>query len=200
MEGLRRLPKRGRALRQVLPLVWGEGAMAAEMVEDGADQRHRLGGIVEDQLGEQAAPLARKLLPQPGIDDLGEGKLRLVAVHDACAGVDIGLHRIRRDEALAEAVNGRARHLVERRVRRLEIAVLFLRETLRQGDAKLGRDVVARKRSHKGPYPDEQLARGEFGEGHGGDMSWFDAPGQQHGDPARHDRGLARARAGLDEE
>ena len=31
-------------------------------------------------------------------------------------------------------------------------------------------------------------------------MFWFDASGQQHGDPARHDRSLARAGAGLDEE
>ena len=145
-------------------------------------------------------PSPAKLLPQPGIDDLGEGKLRLVAVHDACAGVDIGLHRIRRDEALAEAVNGRARHLVERRVRRLEIAVLFLRETLRQGDAKLGRDLASRERAHEGADPDQQLARRELGEGHGGDGLGRSTACQQHGDTARHDRGLARAGAGLDEE
>ena len=106
---------------------------------------------------------------------LREGEVCLIAVHHGRSGVDAGLHRIGGDEALAEAVNGRARHLVERRIRRREVAPLLVREAVRQGDAKLGRDVAGGERAHECPHPDQQLARGELGEGHGGDMSWFDA-------------------------
>ena len=168
-ERLRRLPECLPEFGQVLPLIGGEGPVTAEMVEDGAYQSESRGGIVEDQLGEQGVPLACQLLPQPGVGDLGEGKLRLVAVHHARAGVDIGFHRIGRDEALAETVNCRAGHLVERRVRCREIAPLLVREAPRQGDAKLGWNVAGCERAHKGPHPDEQLARGELGEGHSGD-------------------------------
>ena len=172
VEGLRCFPERGRALLQILPLVGGEGAMAAEMAEDGADQRQGRVGIVQDQLGEQAAGLAGELLPQPGVDKLVEDEVRLVAVHHAGTGVDVGFHWIGRDEALAEAVNGRARHLVERRICRCETAALLVREAVRQRDAKLGRNLAGRKRAHEGPHPDQQLARGELGEGHGGDVLW----------------------------
>ncbi len=57
-EGLRRRPKRGPPLRQVLLLVWGEGTMAAHMVENGTDQPNGRSGIVHDQLGQQAAVFA----------------------------------------------------------------------------------------------------------------------------------------------
>ena len=109
-------------------------------------------------------------------------------------------HRIGRGEALAEAVDGRAGHLVERRLRRPQIVALLLREAFRQGDAKLGRDVAGHKRAHEGAHPDQQLARGELGEGHGGDGLGCGAACQQHGDAAGHDSGLARAGAGLDQE
>ena len=52
-----------RQLRQVFPLVGGEGAVAAEMVEDSADQPEGFVGVVKDQLGEQAPGLAGQLLP-----------------------------------------------------------------------------------------------------------------------------------------
>ena len=60
--------------------------MAAEMAEDGADQRQGRVGIMQDQLGEQAAGLAGELLPQPGVDELVEDEVRLVAVHHAGTG------------------------------------------------------------------------------------------------------------------
>ena len=41
--------------------------MAAKVVEDGADQPDGYTGIVQDQLGEQAAGLAGQLLPQPEV-------------------------------------------------------------------------------------------------------------------------------------
>ena len=45
---------------------------------------------------------------------------------------------------------------------------------------------------------DHQFARGELGEGDGGDAFGLDAAGQEHGDAASHDRGLAGAGSGLD--
>ena len=68
-------------------------------------------------------------------------------------------------------------------------------------DTKLGWDVAVRERAHEGPDPDQQLARGELGEGHGGDVTWAETPAcQQQGDAAGHDSGLAGAGAGLDQE
>ena len=84
-------------------------------------------GIVQEQLGEQAVSLAGQLLPQPGVDEFREGEVRLIAVHHARTGVDVRLDRIGRNEALAEAVDGRTNHLVERRVRRCEVAALLFR-------------------------------------------------------------------------
>ena len=52
--------------------------MPAEMLEDGADQRDGRIGIVQNQLSQQAAFLAGELFPQPIVDDLAEGELRLV--------------------------------------------------------------------------------------------------------------------------
>ena len=104
------------------------------------------------------------------------------------------------NEALAEAVDGRAGHLVERRIRCREIAALLVREAVRQGHAQFGRNLAGRERAHESPHPDQQLARGELGERHRGDGLGRDAFGQQHGDAAGHDRRLARARPGLDQE
>ena len=174
--------------------------MSAEMLEDGADQRDGRVGIVQDQLGEQAAFLAAEFSPQPVVDDFVEGQLRLIAVHHGGAGVDVGLDRIGRDKPLAEAVDGRAGHLVERRVRLGEVAALLFRQAVRQGGAKLDRNLTGRKRAHKGAHPDQQFARGELGERHGGNGPGRDAARQQHHDPARQNSGLARSRAGLDQE
>ena len=200
VEGLRSLPKCVRELRQVLPLVRGEGAVAAEMVEDGTEQPDGCVGIVKNQIGKQAVGFAGQFFAQPSLSNLAEGAVCFDAVHHGRAGVDVRLHRIGGDEALAEAVNGRARHLVERRVRSGEIAALLLREAAGQGDAKLGLDFAGRESAHESPHPDQQLARGELGEGHGGDRPGRAALGQQHGNASRHDSGLARASPGLDQE
>ena len=69
--------------------------MPAEMLEDGADQRDGRVGTVQDQLGKQAAFLAAEFFPQPVIHNLGEGELRLIAVHHGGAGIDVGLDRDR---------------------------------------------------------------------------------------------------------
>ena len=173
--------------------------MPAEMLKDGEDQRDGRVGIVQDQLGEQAAFLAAEFFPQPVVDDLGEDQLRLIAVHDGGAGVDVGLDRIGRDEPLAEAVDGRAGHLVERRVGPGEVATLLFRQTVRQGGAKLDRNVTGHKRAHEGPHPDQQLARGELGERHRGNGPGRNPSGQQCRDAARQNRGLARARTSFDQ-
>ena len=153
LEALHSLAELSREWRQVLPLVGGEGATAAEVAEDGADQPDGRAGIVQGQLGEQTAGLAGQLLPQPGLDELREGEVRLITVHHGRTGVDIRLDRIGRYQALAEAVDGGAGHLVERRVCRREIAALLLREAPRQGDAKLGRDFAGSEGGHEGPAP-----------------------------------------------
>ena len=174
--------------------------MPAEMLEDRADQRDGRVGIVQYQLGEQAAFLTGEFFPQPAIHYLDEGELRLVAVHHGGAGVDVGLDRIGHDEPLAEAVDGRAGHLVERRVGLGEVATLLFRQAVRQGGVKLDRDIFGRKRAHEGPHPNEQLACGELGERHGGNGVGRDPSGQQHGDAARQNCGFARSRAGLHQE
>ena len=71
-KGIHHRPELGCERHQVLPLVGGETAMVAEMVEHCADQPDGCAGIVQDELGEQASGLAGQLLPQPGVDQLCE--------------------------------------------------------------------------------------------------------------------------------
>ena len=80
------------------------------------------------------------------------------------------------------------------------MTALLFREAFRQGDAQLDRNVACRKCADEGPHPDEQLTRGELGEGHSGDGLGRDASGQQHGDATRHDSSLAGTRPGLHQE
>ena len=174
-ETVHRIPEPGSQPIEILELVGGELPMPAEMLEDGADQRDGGVGILQDQLGEQAASLAGEFFPQPIVADLAEGELRLVAVHHGGPGVDVGLDRIGCDEPLAEAVDGRAGHLVERRIGPGEVAALLFRQAFGQGGAKLDRNIAGRKRAHEGAHPNEQLTRGELGERHGGNGLGGDA-------------------------
>ena len=72
----------------------GDIAMAPKMLKHCAYQPDRRVRILKDQLRKQSAAVAGQFLPQPGVGDLPEGEVRLVAVHDGRAGIDIGLDRI----------------------------------------------------------------------------------------------------------
>ena len=131
----------------------GDGAIAAKVVEDGADQRDRPFGVAQDEFREQSVYLASQFLPQPSIRDLPEGEFRLIAVHHRSTWVDIGFDRIRCDHALAEAVDGRAGDLVERLARGNEVAPLILGEPIRQGHAKRRRNVAVPPARRQTPGP-----------------------------------------------
>ena len=101
-----------------------EGAAAAQILGDLMDERHGFTGAMQHHFGKDAALVAGQALAQPAIDDLKKEEIGLVAIHDAGAGIDIGLDRIRLDQALAEAVDGRAGDFVDRGARGREIAAL----------------------------------------------------------------------------
>ena len=166
--------------------------MAAEVVEDGPDQRDRTVGVAQDEFSEQSVHLASQFLPQPGVGDLPEGECPLIAVHHRSTGVDIGFDLIGCDQALAKAVDGRAGDLVERLARGSKVAPLALREAVRQGHAKGRRNVAVHQHADKLPDPDEQLAGGEHGESHRGDGAGRDSLRQQHRDTPGQHRSLAR--------
>ena len=104
-----------------------ERAAAAQILGDLMDERHGFAGAVQHHLGQDAALAAGQALAQPAVDDLEEGEIGLVAVHDAGAGIDVGLGRIGLDQALAEAVDGRAGDFVDRGAGGGEIVALDLR-------------------------------------------------------------------------
>ena len=177
-----------------------EGAAAAQILGDLMDERHGLTGAVQHHFGEDAALVAGQALAQPAIDDFEEGEIGLVAVHDAGAGIDVGLRRIGLDQALAEAVDGRAGDFVDRGARGREIVALRLRQAVGQRHAQFGGDVAGREVGDKFADAREQLAGRELGEGDGGDGARRDAFGEHDGDASGHDGGLARARAGFDQD
>src|SRR3546814_250147 len=86
-------------------------------------------------LGDDDAQTARKLLAQPGVNNLDEGEISLVAVHHASARIDVGFDGIGLDQPLAEAVDRRAGDLVNRRRRCREVGLVGLRQAVRKGDA-----------------------------------------------------------------
>ena len=174
--------------------------MAAEVFEDGTNQLDRLIGVMQNQLREQAVRLVGQFTTQPSVDDLGKGQVRLVAVHHGRAGIDTGLNRVRRDEALAEAVDGRASHLVDGLARSGKPEPLIPGKAVRQGDLKLRRDCAVRKRIDERLDADKQLAGRQLGERNGGDRLGRDALCQQQSDATGHDRGLPRTSPGLDQE
>jgi hypothetical protein len=67
-----------------------ERGAAAQILGDLVDQRHGLAGAVQHHLGQDAALAAGQAFAQPAIDNLEEGEIGLVAIHDAGAGVDVG--------------------------------------------------------------------------------------------------------------
>jgi hypothetical protein len=177
-----------------------ERGAAAQILGDLVDQRHGLAGAVQHHLGQDAALAAGQAFAQPAIDNLEEGEIGLVAIHDAGAGVDVGFRRIGLDQALAEAVDGRAGDFVDRGAGGGEIVAMGLRQPIGQRHAQFGRDRAGREVGDELADTRQQLARGEFGEGDGGDGTRRNAFGQHGGDAAGHDGGLARTRAGLDQD
>ena len=177
-----------------------EGAAAAQILGDLMDERHGLTRAMQHHFGKDAALVAGQALAQPAIDDLEEDEIGLIAVHDAGAGIDVGLGRIGLDQALAEAVDGRAGDFVDRGARGREIVALRFRQAVGQRHAQLGGDLAGRKVGDEFANTREQLARCQLGEGDGGDGAGRDAFGEHDSDAAGHDGGLARARAGLDQD
>ena len=135
--------------------------------------------------------VAGQALPQPVIDDIEKSQIGLTAVHDASAGIDVGLRRIGLDQALTEAMDGRAGHFVDRCVRSFEIVSLSLRQTIRQSHAQLGDYIADQEFFDNFADARQQLARGQFGEGDSGDGVRRNAVGKHDGYASGHDGGLA---------
>ena len=119
-----------------------------------------------------------------------ENLLRLLTVHDRRTGIDIGLDRIRLDQFLAKAVDGRACQLVERDQRLPYMFALLRRQPGGQCYAHFGRNPVLGKHRRKFPYALQQFAGGQLGKRDGRNLARRHAAGQQHGNPSRHDGGL----------
>ena len=209
--GRRRPAHEGREIRRRLPegrqmtVKQGggrsrESAAAAQILGDLVDERHGFTGAVQHHFGEDAALVAGQALAQPAIDDLKEGEIGLIAVHDPGAGIDVGFGRIGLDQTLAEAVNGRAGDFVDRGACGREIATLRLRQAIGQRHTQLGRDMSGREVGDKLADTREKLAGRQFGEGDGGDGARRDTLGEHDGDASGHNGGLARARAGFDQD
>ena len=178
-----------------------EGAAAAEVLRDLVKERDGLAGAAQDHFGEDAALVAGQALTQPDVDDLEEGEIGLIAIHDSGARVDVGFGGIGLDQALAEAVDGRAGDLVDCGARDGEIVALGLRQTLGQRYAQLGRDRLAgREIGDKIADTREKFARRQFGESDGSDGAWRNPFGEHDGDASGHDGSLARAGASLDQD
>ena len=77
---------------------------------------------------------------------------------------------------------------------------MLIGEAVGQCNTQLGRDAAGGEFADKLTHADEEFAGREFGEGHRRDRFGGYAFGQHQGDAAGHDRGLSRARAGLDQE
>ena len=75
-----------------------------------------------------------------------------------------------------------------------------LGQAVGQRDAQLGRDLAVREVGDEFADTGQQLARGEFGKGDGGNGARRDPFGKHRGDAPCHDGGLARTRAGLNED
>src|ERR1700730_15555599 len=112
----------------------------------------------------------RERLAQPGFDRVDEEQIRLVTIHDCSTRVDMRLDRIRLDQALAKAVNGRAGEIIDLLAGVREMPALMLRESSRQRDLQLGGYLPVRQRRNKLADAQQRLARREFGEGHRGDL------------------------------
>ena len=110
------------------------------------------------------------------------------------------LDRIGLDQRLGEAMDRAADKLVERLSRLLEIGPLFGGNALGKGDLEIRRDFALGEFVDEASDADQQFAGGELGEGDGGDAFGLDAPGEEHGDAASHDRGLAGTGPSFDQQ
>ena len=183
-----------------LPRVAGDLAMTTQMDQDLVDQPDRPTGVLQHQLFEQTTGVAGEGFAQPRIDNLPEDEVRLIAIHDGSAGIDVRFDRVGLDQALTESVNGRAGHLVDRLRRGGKMDSLTFAETIGQRRLQLGRDGSGRQRLDELVHPQEKLAGGELGERHRGDGLGRHAFGEHDGNAPRHDRGLAGAGPCLDQE
>jgi hypothetical protein len=177
-----------------------EGAAAAEVLRDLVKECDGLAWAVQYHFGEDAALVAGETLAQPTVDDLEEGEIGLIAIHDAGARVDVGFGGIGLDQALAEAVDGRASDLVDCGTGCGEIIALGLGQTIGQCHAQFGRDMACREIGDKIADTREKFARRQFGEGDGSDGAWRNPFGEHGGDAPSHDGGLARTGASFDQD
>ena len=183
-----------------LPRVAGDLAMTAQTGQNFVYQPNRPAGVLQHQLLQQTTGVARKRFAQPRIDNLSEDEVRLIAIHDGSAGIDVRFDRVGLDQALTESVNGRAGHLVDRFRRGGKMASLTFGEAIRQRCLQLGRNASGRQRLDELVHSQEKLAGGELSERHRGDGPGRHAFCEHDGDAARHDRGLAGAGPCLDQE
>ena len=113
-EGVRCVAEGSKAWRERRHDGGRNGAPLPQVRDDLVDQPDSLAGILKYHFGDDPSFAAGKLLAQPSLDDLDEGEVGLVAIHNAGAGIDIGFHGVGLDQALAEAVDRRAGDLVDR--------------------------------------------------------------------------------------
>jgi hypothetical protein len=193
-----------------------------------AQRRHQVrrrgpvgAGVIADQRRQLAQPLdlrgrvdhheadhdvvgigtvAAEALDQPGVEGVVEGERRGGRVQDRGAGVDVRLDGVGLHEVAREAVDRRAGQVVE--VGRGAAEVRELRGVRPGGQRGRDRGVddAVEQLVDEAVHAVGELGGRELGEGDGGDRGGRDALGQEQGDPARHQRGLARAGARLDEE
>ena len=104
-----------------------------------SESPHRL---VVHQLRNQAWQSAVQRRTQPAIQRVTERKFRFDRVHEARARINVGLDGVRFDQALAEAVDGRAGDLIEVLARTGQRLALFVREPVRERRAQFARDAV----------------------------------------------------------
>ena len=166
----------------------------SQVGEDLPDQPDCLGGVLEHHFGEELPRAAIKLFPEPGLDDLDEGEVGLVAIHHGRARIDVGFDGVGFDQPLAEAVNGRAGDFVDRCYAGGKILAMRFGKAVGQSDSELDWNFNCVQVVDEFAHANEKFARRQLGEGHGGDRLGDDALGEHHRDTSGHNRGFAGAR------
>ena len=171
---------------------WFEAARgSAQMAEYRAHQTQRLVGVSQRQLPEQPGAVLPEHLAQPVFDHFVEDQIRLLGLHHGSPRIDVRFHRIGLEQALTEAVDRRAGHLVERLARRAEASTPIFRQALGKGGAQLGRNRSVSPSPRRTPEPAGGARWRELGERHGGNRPGRHPVSQHRGDASRHDRGLS---------
>ena len=178
----------------------GQGWTPAQVLGNFLDERDGSGWAVEHHLGEDTVLSFGEPLAQPGVGDLLEDEVSLIAVRDAGAGVDVGFSRIRLDQALAETVNRGAGDFIKESAGLGKVVFLSGRKTVRQSNSEFRRDTAGDEMNNKLANAREQLACRQFGKSDGCNRPRRDAFGEHEGDAACHDGCLARTGAGFDED